>query len=120
VPDLTYEQTIRKTERQSLNYQRQAMMPLASRPRISPRDNMPKPHHGVTKQLFASCRVCIEHPSDHPNDFLYLYRRVAKLNRPEFFWLDAEGKNRGTQKTYPSIYAALAPYIRAGWLDASW
>lgn len=120
MPELTYEQTIRKNERQMLNYQRQALMPPHTRPRISPRDNMPKAHHGVTRTDFVSCRVCIEHPQDHPNDFLYLYRRVARLHRPEFFWLDAEGKNRGTKPTYPSIYQAIAPYVRAGWLDASW
>ena len=59
-------------------------------------------------------------PAQHPNDFLYLFRKVGKLQRPEFFWLDMQGGNRGTQKTYPSIYAALAPYIQSGWLDASW
>ena len=120
MPELTYKQKLRQSDRQALNYARQARMPPDTRPRISPRDNIPGPTNGVTPTDFVSCRVCIEHPEDHPNDFLYLFRRVGRLRQPEFFWLDMLGANRGTRKTYPSIFAAIAPYVRDGWEDASW
>lgn len=110
---LTIAQRIRRDSRHRENYERQARYP-AGTVRRSPRGNLPR---AVPPSVLVSCRICAEHPEEHPNDFRYLYRKVG--NPPQFLWLDSQGRQEG-KTTYPSIYRAVQDYVRRGWEDASW
>lgn len=108
---LSIAQRIRRDARHRENYERQARYPKGTI-RRSPRANLP----AMPPTLFTSCRICAEHPEEYPNDYRYLFRRVG--SPPTFAWYDSEGRTDG--ETYPSVFRAIAPMVRAGWEDATW
>lgn len=117
-PNLTAQQKAKQSRRQRQHREREARMPYAERPRLSPQKNIPKPCNGVTPDLYTSMRCCMENPEKHPNDFRYLYRRANNGTEVEYMWFSMEG-NRSAQ-TYDNLPDAIMALARAGWEDASW
>lgn len=118
---LTYAQKMKRTARTAEHYARQARMPPDTRPRLSPRDNLPGSPQGVTPAKLISMRTCVERPEENPNDFRYLFRVANRAaSDPTYVWLDMDGVQVPNGKTYPSLYAACAAMHKSGWEDASW
>jgi hypothetical protein len=121
MPALTYAQKMKQTARVAEHHARQARMPPDKRPRLSPKDNLPGAPQGVLPTNLVSMRTAVERPEDNPNDFRYLYRVANRPpTDPQYVWLDMDGVQVPKGKTYPTLYAALAPMIKNGWEDASW
>lgn len=117
---LTPKQREKQRASQRLYHERQSRMPQDSRPRLSPKQNIPGPYQSVRPDEFTSMRTAVENPEDYPNDFRYLFRKANNpKGEPEYVWIDIDGL-RKPQESFPSLYAATAYYHRRKWEDASW
>jgi hypothetical protein len=86
----------------------------------------------VPRETATPCHhICVEHPSKHPNEFLYLYLLNPDDNggARTFAWFrhapdpatDPTAKGHAMlARTYSSVYEAITHVARTGWLDAAW
>lgn len=103
---------IRARQRQLL-YPRDPSDPTKRITRESPRTLFPSLEAPATR----SVRVVCEHPTAHPNEFLYLLQ-YTDAPVPTYAFHTPSGERWRT--TFPSIYAACVAAAQAGYLDASW